>query len=109
MEPHVSEPVGPPRTGRTVADVMHPAVTTVEAGSHLAAAAYLMHRADQSALVVVDATDRPTAIITETDLLRAVARGADTEHTLIRDWMNRNPQTVRPDTTVTEAAQIMFD
>jgi CBS domain-containing protein len=109
MERKVSEPVGQVRAGRTVADVMRPAATTVETNSHLAAAAYLMYHANQSALVVVDTGDRPAAIITENDLLRAVAHGADTEHTVIRDWMNRNPQTVDPDTAVTEAAQIMFD
>jgi CBS domain-containing protein len=88
---------------------MRPAVTTVETDSHLAAAAYLMSHASQSALVVVDAADRPAAIITEADLLRAVAHGADTERALIVDWMNRNPKSVRPDMTVTQAAQLMLD
>src|SRR5919201_2643888 len=109
MERQVSEPVGQSPAGRTVADVMRPAATTVETDSHLAAAAYLMHHANQSALVVIDVADRPAAILTESDLLRAVARGADTEHTRIGDWMNRNPQTVCPDKVVTEDAQIMFD
>jgi CBS domain-containing protein len=96
-------------TGRTVSDVMRPAVTTIETHAHLAAAAYLMNHADQSALVVVDSNDRPTAIITESDLLRAVAHGTDTGQSLIVDWMNRDPETVRPDMTVTEAAQIMMN
>jgi CBS domain-containing protein len=109
MERQVSGPVGQSPAGRTVADVMRPAATTVETDGHLASAAYLMQHANQSALVVIDAAGRPAAIITESDLLRAVARGADTEHSRIGDWMNRNPQTVRPDTVVTEAAQIMFD
>jgi len=100
--------VQPQVTGRTVADVMRPAVTTIEPYAHLAAAAYLMNHADQSALVVVDPNDRPTAIITESDLLRAVAHGTDTGQSLIVDWMNRDPETVRPDMTVTEAAQIMM-
>jgi len=98
----------PQVAGRTVADVMRPAVTTIETHGHLAAAAYLMNHADQSALVVVDSNDRPTAIITESDLLRAVAHGTDTGRSLIVDWMNRDPETARPDMTVIEAAQIMI-
>jgi CBS domain-containing protein len=108
MKPPVAEPVGQAR-GYTVAYVMRPAVTTVEIHSHLAAAAYLMNHANQNALVVVDDADRPVAIITEADLLRAVAHGADTGRALIEEWMNRNPQTVRPDTAVTEARRLMVD
>jgi predicted transcriptional regulator len=84
-------------------------VTTVETHSHLAAAAYLMNHANQSALVVVDDFDRPVAIITEADLMRAVAQGAETGQARIEDWMNRNPQTVGKDTAVIEATQIMVD
>jgi CBS domain-containing protein len=80
----------------------------IETHAHLAAAAYLMNHADQSALIVVDADDRPTAIITETDLLRAVAHGTDTGQALIVDWMNHDPETVRPETTITEAIEIML-
>ena len=36
----------------TVADVMHPPVTTVNQNDHVAAAAYLMKRADATALIV---------------------------------------------------------
>jgi CBS domain-containing protein len=49
---------------------MRPAATTVETEGHLAAAAYLMNHANQSALCVVDDADRPVALITEADLLR---------------------------------------
>jgi CBS domain-containing protein len=108
MEHPVPEPVGQTR-GYTVAYVMHPAVTTVEVRSHLAAAAYLMNHANQSALVVVDDAGQPVAIITEADLLRAVAHGANTGRALIEEWMNRNPQTVRPDTAMTEATRLMVD
>jgi CBS domain-containing protein len=107
VQPQASNPVRSARAGRTVADVMRPAVTTVETNGHLAAAAYLMNHADQSALVVVDTDDRPTAIITESDLLRAVARGMDTGQAVIADWMNRHPETAHPEMTLTEAAEIM--
>lgn len=95
--------------GRTVADVMRSAATMVEAHGHLAAGAYLMKQADQSALVVVDDAERPVAIITERDMLRAVAHGADAAEERISDWMNPDPRTVDPNATVTEAARIMRD
>src|SRR5258705_4242337 len=109
METQPAEPKRQTSDGRLVADVMRTAVTTVETGGHLAAAAYLMHHADQSALVVVDPVDRPVAIITEGDLLRAVAHGAETSSARTEDWMNREPQTVGPDTLLTEAARIIVD
>src|SRR5918994_662250 len=106
MKPPASESAGQRRAAFIVADVMRPAATTVETHGHLAAAAYLMNHAHQSALVVVD-DDRPIALITEADLLRAVAHGADTGRERISDWMNREPPTVRADTVVMEAMQIM--
>jgi CBS domain-containing protein len=109
MEPPASAPVGPNDATLTVAEVMRPAVTMVETTSHLAAAAYLMNRADQSALVVVDDAGRPVAIIAEADLMRAVAHGADTSQDRIAEWMNRDPRTVQPSTAMTEAARIMVD
>ena len=109
MQPQVSERERQTNRGHTVASVMRPAATTVEAHGHLAAAAYVMNHANQSALVVVDQADRPVAIITEGDLMHAVAQGAETGRARIDQWMNRNPETVGPDTLVTEAAGIMVN
>jgi hypothetical protein len=86
---------------------MRPAATTVETHGHLAAAAYLMNHADQSALVVVDDAGRPVAVITEGDLMRAVARGADTGQERISDWMDRDPPNVSANTVVMAALEIM--
>jgi CBS domain-containing protein len=109
MQREQPEPTPRADGGRTVASVMRPAVTMVETRGHLAAAAYVMNHADQSALVVVDQADRPVAIITEADLLRAVAHGADTGQAYVEDWMSHNPPTVHPSNTITEAARIMLD
>ncbi|MGO9194226.1 MAG: CBS domain-containing protein, partial [Streptosporangiaceae bacterium] len=52
-----------------VADVMHPPVTTVNQNDHVAAAAYLMKRADATALIVTQApSGEPIGIITEADI-----------------------------------------
>ena len=99
----------PTNGGYRVADVMRPPLTMVETGGHLAAAAYLMNHADQSAVVVVNEAHRPVAIVTEADLLRAIAHGAETGVDRVQDWMNRKPQTVDSDTSVTEAARLMVD
>jgi predicted transcriptional regulator len=69
----------------TVADVMQPPVTAVEQNDHLAAAAYLMKRANATALIVTQAqTGQPIGIITDVCrvLLEADVSGppaADTE------------------------------
>src|SRR5262245_57042601 len=107
MNPVVFESAGPQPATYIVADVMRPAASTVETEGHLAAAAYMMNHADQSALVVVDEAERPIALITEADLLRAVAHGADSGNERILDWMNREPRTVSGDTSVLEALRIM--
>ena len=66
----------PAPSAATVADIMHPPVTTVEQNDHVAAAAYLMKRADATALIVTQAhTGEPIGIITEADISHAVADG----------------------------------
>jgi CBS domain-containing protein len=107
MESQVAQSTRRDGSRYTVGEVMRSAVTTVETGSHLAAAAYLMSHAKQTALVVVDQVQRPVAIISERDLLRAVAHGEDAGEALILDWMNRDPRIVAPDMPVYEAAGIM--
>ena len=94
----------------TAADVMQPALSTVEPEDHAAAAAYLMRHAHATALVVVDAeeTRRPLGLITEADIVRAVADKKDLEQVHIRDLMTRDPTVVTADTSVREAAEAML-
>jgi CBS domain-containing protein len=68
---------------------MRPATTSVELHAHLAAAVYLMRRAHATELVVVtnDASRRPVAIITDTNIARAVADGNDINETCIDDLL----------------------
>jgi CBS domain-containing protein len=99
----------PSRTAATVADIMRPPVTTtVQQNDHVAAAAYLMKRADASALVVLDTqTDQPTGIITEADITRAVADGKDLNEARIRQLMTTKPAVIDPKTSIREAARAM--
>jgi CBS domain-containing protein len=108
--------VSPPRTALAppshpaVEQVMHPAVTTVESGAHLAAAAYLMrHRRSDALVVTTDDEDRrPLAMITDSDITQAVADGSDLEATRIRDLTDRPLVTVDTTTPVDVAARTML-
>ena len=93
----------------TVADLMRPAVTSIERYAHLAAAAYLMKQANDTALVVIDDAERrvPIAVITDTDVAQAVADGKDVNNVRISDLVGRVPITVPPSTTVRDAADLM--
>ena len=92
----------------TVADVMRPAVTTVEQEDHAAAAAYLMKHAGASALMVLDIkNDQPIGIITEADIAHAVADKKDLDSIRIRDLMTTPPTVITATTSIRDAADIM--
>ena len=87
---------------RTIADVMsRPAVTASAAELVTAAAARMIERKVGS-VVVVDG-NRPTGILTERDLIRVSAAGADLETAKVSEWMTPQPDTLGPDVEVTEA------
>jgi CBS domain-containing protein len=93
----------------TVADVMQPALSTVKPDDHLAAAAYLMHQAGATALVVVDEQAmRPLGLITEADIVRAVAEEKDVNDVRIRDLMTTDPTVITAATSVRDAAELML-
>jgi CBS domain-containing protein len=93
----------------TVADVMTKDVLTVEPSDTIGEAAEKMHEANVGAVVVVEDMVRIVGIVTERDLLRAVAQRARAAEARVRAWMTEDPLTVEPDTSIEDAAQIMFD
>jgi CBS domain-containing protein len=94
----------------TVKTVMRPAVTTVERHAHLAAAAFMMHRAGDSAVVVTanPDTSQPVGVITEADITATVAEGRDVNEVRIEELIGRETVTVASDTPVTVAAKLML-
>ena len=101
------QPSVPPQPA-TVADVMHPPLTTVEQGDHVAAAAYLMKHAGATALMVVDPkTGEPRGIITEADIARVVADGKNVNDVRIHDLMTEKPTVISATTTIRDAARVM--
>jgi CBS domain-containing protein len=92
----------------TVADVMQPPVTTVEQTAHLGAAAYLMKRANATALLVTQVqAGPPVGIITDADVSRAVADGKNPNDVRIFERMTANPTVVNTTTSVRDAAKVM--
>ena len=92
----------------TVADVMQPPVRTVEQNDHVAAAAYLMKRANATALIVTQAkTGQPIGIITDADVSHAVADGKNPNDVRIYELMTANPTVVTTTTSIYDAAKLM--
>ena len=92
----------------TVADVMRPPVTTVEQNDHVAAAAYLMKRANATALVVTQVqTGQPIGIITEADISHVVADGKNPNDVRIYQQMTARPTVVNTTTSIRDAAIVM--
>jgi CBS domain-containing protein len=94
----------------TVRRCTRPAVTTVERHAHLAAAAFLMRRARDTAVVVTsdDESRRPIAVITDTDITQAVADGRDLNEARIDELVRAEPVITHPDAAVSEATGLML-
>ena len=90
------------------ADIMRPPVTTVEQNDHVGAAAYLMKRADATALIVTQAqTGEPVGIITEADISHAVADGKNPNDVRIYQLMTVDPTVVSAAASIRDAAKVM--
>ena len=94
---------------KTVADLMVKDVLTVEPSDTIGEAAEKMNAANVGAVVVVEDMVRIVGIVTERDLLRAVASRARAAEARVRQWMTPNPVTIGPELTIEQAAKIMFD
>ncbi|HVB27477.1 MAG TPA: CBS domain-containing protein [Mycobacteriales bacterium] len=89
-----------------VADVMTKASVTESPADSLKAAAARMWSQQTGSLLVMDG-DELVGIITERDVMKAVARGVDVDTTAVSDVMTREVQTVAPETSLHEAARLM--
>jgi CBS domain-containing protein len=85
---------------------MSRSLLTVEPGLGLKAVAERMVAKDVGAVLVIE-HGRLVGILTERDILRAVAGGI-TDDTLVSDWMTRDPETMEPDETTRQAAVLMI-
>ena len=93
----------------TVAEVMNRSVLTVDPTSSIGEAAEKMIDAGVGAVVVVEDMARIVGIITERDLMRAVAQRARAAEARVRQWMTESVVTIEPDTEIKDAAKMMFE
>ena len=93
----------------TVAEVMNRDVLAVDPTASIGEAAEKMIEGGVGAVVVMEDGVRLTWIITERDLLRAVAQRARAAEARVRQWMTESVITIEPDTPIQDAAQMMFE
>src|SRR4051812_41245008 len=79
---------------------------SVSPGDSLSEVAQRMVDRDVGAVLVMDGSEL-SGILTERDVLRAVAAGIE-ENTVVSDWMTRDPDTMAPDDTTQHAAVLMI-
>ena len=89
-----------------VADVMTGASITESPAESLRNAAAVMWKRQTGSLLIMDG-EHVAGIVTERDLMKAVARGDDLDATPVSAVMTRQVLTVEPDTSVAEAARHM--
>jgi CBS domain-containing protein len=89
-----------------VSEIMSRSLLTVDPATALTEAARQMDERSVGA-VLVASEGRLVGILTERDVLRAVAAGK-TESATVSDWMTRDPETIEPSDRAGQAAAIMI-
>ena len=91
-----------------IADVMRAEFITVAPEDTLGEVARKMVDKNMGAVIVKD-YGRLVGILTERDMLKAMAARVHTSEARVRQWMTPDPITIGPETPIDEAAQIMLD
>ena len=92
----------------TLADILKPDFITVAPEDTLGEVAEKMMKQNVGAVVVKD-FGRLIGILTERDLLRAVAGRIHSSEARVREWMTAEPITATTSTELAEAARTMLD
>ncbi len=93
---------------RIVADLMSSPVVTAQADETVVDAATRMTEKGVGSVVVVDG-QRPVGILTERDMVRFGASGADPRQSKVAEWMTEHPDTVDPTLPVVEAFESLSE
>ena len=88
-------------------DIMTTKVLTASAERPVAEVTSTMVKARVGSAVVLQGSWL-AGILTERDVLRAVASGSDLTKSPVSQWMTKDPVTATPDTTTEEAAALML-
>jgi CBS domain-containing protein len=89
-----------------VADHMTRSLLSIAADATLGEAAAKMAERGVGAVVVLEG-EAVAAILTERDVMKAVAAGQDGRAS-VTDWMTRHPDTIEPGDTTDHAASLMI-
>lgn len=92
----------------SVSEVMKREVLTVAPEDSIGDAAEKMTESDVGAVVVSD-FGRLIGILTERDVMHAVARRTHSSIARVREWMTSDPVTAPPDMDAREAARTMLE
>jgi CBS domain-containing protein len=92
----------------TLGEIVKPTFITVAPEDTLGEVAERMSSQNVGAVVVKD-FGRLIGILTERDMLRAMAARVHTSDARVRQWMTENPITAAPDTTFEDAQRVMLD
>jgi len=90
-----------------VREIMHTQVVSAYSDDPVAAAAAAMVRGRAGSALIMQGRFL-AGILTERDVLRAAASGADLTTSPVSAWMTKDPESAMLDTTVEQAAQIML-
>jgi len=93
---------------RPIREIMTEKLITIQANTTLLDAAKLMHMHKIGGLAVVD-EDRLVGIITESDLTRTTALGANPRVTPVREFMSNPVITCSPTTSISEVVRKMCE
>ncbi len=91
-----------------IADVMRPDFIEVAPEDTLGEVAERMTQQNVGAVAVKD-SGKLIGILTERDLLKAMAARVHSSEARVRQWMTSDPITATADTDVEEAARVMFE
>jgi len=92
----------------TLADILKPNFITVAPEDTLGEVAEKMMKQNVGAVIVKD-FGRMIGILTERDMLRAMASRMHTSEARVRQWMTSDPITASPDMALDDAAKVMLD
>ena len=92
----------------TLADILKPDFITVAPEDTLGEVAEKMMGRNVGAVIVKD-FGRMIGILTERDMLRAMAARMHTSEARVRQWMTADPVTASPDMALDDAAKVMLD
>lgn len=92
----------------TLADILKPTFIEVAPEDTLGEVAEKMMSQNVGAVVVKD-FGRLIGVLTERDMLRAMAARVHTSDARVRQWMTENPITAPPDMTFEDASKIMLE